>query len=252
MTDIALREIRIDGGSQSREKLNQEVIGDYAQLIRAGVSFPAVVLFYDGEHYWLADGFHRYAATAIAVTMDGKIHCEIRQGTRRDAVLFSVGANAIHGLRRTQADKRRAVQTLLNDEEWTTWSDRAIAERCGVSHPLVGEMRKRLGSIEVVNSSTCSNPSELNQRSGLDGKTHPGLKLVTRAAGNSPTQRVPICEYEAVEDSQIEINFELDSNELRIYSPWDSVALTYPQALNLLEYLDSIRHKLKARLAQAC
>jgi len=34
-----------------------------------------------------------------------------------DAVFNSVGANAEHGLRRTNADKRRAVLTLLNDDE---------------------------------------------------------------------------------------------------------------------------------------
>ena len=34
----------------------------------------------------------------------------------------------------TNADKRRAVETLLNDAEWATWSDREIARQCGVHH----------------------------------------------------------------------------------------------------------------------
>jgi hypothetical protein len=70
--------------------------------------------------------------------------CEVRQGTRREAVLFSVGANASHGLRRTNADKERAVKVLLSDDEWKEWGDREIASRCGVTHPFVGQIRKGL------------------------------------------------------------------------------------------------------------
>lgn len=32
---------------------------------------------------------------------------EVLRGTKRDAILYSVGANSTHGLRRTNADKRR-------------------------------------------------------------------------------------------------------------------------------------------------
>jgi hypothetical protein len=39
----------------------------------------------------------------------------------------SVSANAPHGLRRTNADKRRAVVRLLEDTEWSQWADREIA-----------------------------------------------------------------------------------------------------------------------------
>jgi hypothetical protein len=49
-----------------------------------------------------------------------------------------------HDLRRTNEDKRRAVLTLLQDEEWTQWSDREIARRCGVSHQMVAPIRSSL------------------------------------------------------------------------------------------------------------
>jgi hypothetical protein len=61
--------------------------------------------------------------------------------TGREAILFSVGANATHGIRRTNADKRNAVLKLLGDPEWGQWSDSQIAKICGVSHAFVGEMR---------------------------------------------------------------------------------------------------------------
>ena len=68
----------------------------------------------------------------------------VKQGTRRDAVLHSVGANAKHGLRRTNADKRRAVMRLLEDEEWSGWSDRQIARSTSTSNTFVSKLRSSL------------------------------------------------------------------------------------------------------------
>ena len=53
-----------------------------------------------------------------------------------------MGSNADHGKRRSNADKRRSVELLLKDQDWTSWSDREIAKQCAVSHPFVAEIRK--------------------------------------------------------------------------------------------------------------
>ncbi len=63
---------------------------------------------------------------------------------RGDAVLYSVGADATHGARRTNAGKRKAALTLLQDEEWTGWSDSEVARRTGTSHPFVAKVRAGL------------------------------------------------------------------------------------------------------------
>ena len=55
-----------------------------------------------------------------------KISADVREGSRRDAILYAVGANASHGLKRTNRDKRNAVMVLLKDPEW---SDRADGPR---------------------------------------------------------------------------------------------------------------------------
>lgn len=141
---IRLDAIKRDGGTQTRIGLNLETVNEYAEALRDGAVFPDIVVFYDGADYWLADGFHRYEAHKEAGAT--QINCDLRQGTRRDAVLYSVGANATHGLRRTNADKRRAVETLLRDEEWAKWSDREIARRAGVSDRFVNGIRKEMPS----------------------------------------------------------------------------------------------------------
>ena len=139
MSMMALSDIRTDGGTQSRASLYQNIIEDYSAALGEGASFRPVVVFYDGREHWLADGFHRYHAHQKLGLVE--IGVDIRQGTRRDAVLHSVGANDNHGLRRTNEDKRRAVLTLLNDDEWVKWSDREVARQCSVSHEFVRRLR---------------------------------------------------------------------------------------------------------------
>ena len=136
---IKLFMIRLDGGTQSRASLSESTIDEYAEAMANGATFPPVTIFHDESSYWLAEGFHRFHAHERAGRES--IACDIRQGTRRDAVLFSAGANAEHGLRRSNEDKRRAVMTLLGDNEWREWSDREIARRCGVSDRFVNGLR---------------------------------------------------------------------------------------------------------------
>jgi len=136
---LSLDVIQIDGGTQSRATLNQHVVDDYAEAIKAGATFPPIVVFYDGKKHWLADGFHRFHAYQKAGK--AKVAADIRQGTRRDAILHSVGANETHGLRRTRDDKRRAVMTLLNDAEWAAKPERWIATTANVSHTYVQKIR---------------------------------------------------------------------------------------------------------------
>ncbi|PYS47407.1 MAG: hypothetical protein DMF68_16065 [Acidobacteria bacterium] len=140
--EITLSRIRTDGGTQPRAQLNFLTIDEYAEAMQEGAKFPPVTLFYDGSEYWLADGFHRVAAARKAGRET--IDCEVTQGTRRDAVLYSLGANATHGLPRTNEDKRRAVKMLLEDKEWAEWSDSLIAQKTSTSQPFVSKLRREL------------------------------------------------------------------------------------------------------------
>jgi len=140
---IEVELLRLDGGTQPRAALNFLTIEEYAQAMLGGVQFPPVTVFYDGTDYWLADGFHRVRAAEQAGM--ATIPADVRQGTRRDAVLFSVGANASHGMRRTNKDKRRAVETLLRDAEWGDWPNTKIATVCAVAESFVRKMKDELG-----------------------------------------------------------------------------------------------------------
>lgn len=134
--------IRIDGDTQSRVELNQAVVDDYAEAYRAGAQFPAVTVFFDGTDRWLADGFHRYFGAKAAG--QARIFEEVIPGTKLDAQLYSFGVNKAHGLRRSNADKRRAVEGALRHPVSSTWSDNQIAKHCGVHHSTVGDIRRSL------------------------------------------------------------------------------------------------------------
>ena len=136
---LPVSQIRRDGGTQVRIAQNQFTIDEYAEKMVAGAIFPPVVVFFDGSEYWLADGFHRINA-AIQAGIE-HINVDIKEGDKRDALLYAVGANSSHGLRRTNEDKRNAVLLLLNDPEWVEWSDREIAKACCVDHKFVGKIR---------------------------------------------------------------------------------------------------------------
>ena len=137
---LNLNAIRIDGGTQPRERIDMDAVGDYADAIKAGTELPPIVVFNDGAEHWLADGFHRYHAHKQAGRVS--ISADVRSGTLDDAKLFASGANASHGLRRTNEDKRRAVQMTLSVQSSAEWSDTKVAEHCGVSVPFVSAIRR--------------------------------------------------------------------------------------------------------------
>ncbi len=159
---IPINLIKRDGNIQSRISISALITDEYAEHMEEETKnpFPPLSVVFDGQFYWLWDGFHRLAAAEKVGWTE--IECDVQRGTRRDAILFSCGANSVHGLRRTNADRRRAVQLMLDDNEWKRWSDRVIAEKCGVCQPFVSGMRK----------GTTDNGYQLPMpHTGADGKT---------------------------------------------------------------------------------
>ena len=146
--EISIRQIAIDHDLQSRVQTDMDVVKDYSEALLAGAIFPQVVIYYDGQSYWLADGFHRVEAYRRAGRVS--IPADVRHGERRDAMIFSVGANLKMGLHPTTADRRKAVRMLLDDAEYFNYSDKTIAELCGVSGPTAGRYRREFCSERGV------------------------------------------------------------------------------------------------------
>jgi hypothetical protein len=147
-----------DADAQMRvEKIRTETVNDYAEAMLKGDKFPPVIVYHDGADYWLGDGYHRVKAAKKAEFET--IDAEVQQGTAKDAILCGAGANATHGLQRTQADKRKAIVRLLTDPEWARWSDRKVAEATKTDHKTVGKIRRELscggGEIPTKRELSC-------------------------------------------------------------------------------------------------
>ncbi len=137
MRTVSLTKIRIDGGTQSREAIDQKTVDEYANAYAALVKMPPLVVYFDGVDAWLADGFHRYHAAKKAGTQ--AVDVDWREGTLETAKFYAAGANAGHGLRRNDGDKQRAIQMLLETSQGRKWAGlkgdaglKKIAAHCGV------------------------------------------------------------------------------------------------------------------------
>jgi ParB-like chromosome segregation protein Spo0J len=152
MTTLRLDRITQDKSIQQRiGGLQAARVREYSKAMQTTDTFPPITVFHDqGQNtYWLADGFHRCAAAAAAGFTE--IEAEVIAGTYRHALLHAAGANAAHGIRRTNADKRKAVLTLLTDDEWSQWSDHEIAKRTHTTQPFVSKLRRltRTGTVRL-------------------------------------------------------------------------------------------------------
>ncbi len=189
---LTLDEIRRDGGTQPRAAIDLKHVKLLEEQMEDGFTLEAIAVFYDGKSYWLADGFHRWQAHHNR--SEEVIACVIHQGSRRDAVLYSVGANADHkpALPRSRQDKRRAVTTLLQDPEWKEWSDREIARQCNVSNRFVTNLRNSLTvNVHSENSRLTDNVISDNTQRTYKTKHGTTAKMNTSKIGKSGKQVDP-------------------------------------------------------------
>lgn len=165
---IALEQIDIYSGTQTRVATNDDAVSGYAEDMKQGAQFPPIDLYFDGSKYYLSDGFHRFLAAKRIEERD--IEAQVFEGSRTDALVAALGANATNGLYRTNADKRHAVEIAL--EEWTGHSNAYLADICKVSIELVRRVRKAMG---------LDHPDKVI---GKDGKSYPaGIEQSARHGG---------------------------------------------------------------------
>lgn len=158
---LKIEAIRIDGDTQPRVELDQDLVAEYADLYEAKVELPPLEVVFDGSDHWLVDGFHRrWGAAKAGVT---SLKCNITLGSLDEARWRSYAANQTHGKRRTNEDKRKAVLAALRHPSGAGLSDSQIAEHLGINHTTVSKYRKEL-------ESTCEIASQ-TERTGRDGRT---------------------------------------------------------------------------------
>jgi hypothetical protein len=178
MQKIRLSEIVTNSGTQTRADLDPAVCDEYREHYLAGDTFPPLDVFRIASKFVLVDGFHRLRAASSAGLSE--IDCAVHTGTLLEALKFALGANQRHGLRRTNADKRRAVEMSL--QAFPELSNREHALLCGVTHPFVA-------NVKALVTVTTLSPS---QRSG-NSKPPPNKQIYSDGVARSqpPTAAPP-------------------------------------------------------------
>ena len=199
---MKIEELIVDSRLQNRVEINIDAVNEYAESMSNGDTFPDIVVFCDSAKYYIADGFHRYHAYRKAGIEE--VQVEVRPGLIRDAILFACGVNAKHGLRRTTADKRKAIITLLSDDEWKNWSSRKISLFCGVHHTTVENIRKDFNNLT---GELASEKDEILLPKTRTYVTKHGstAQMNTSAIGKSQDEEKPLDYFTKVDFGEIEI-----------------------------------------------
>jgi len=208
------------------------MVDNYAEAMLEGAEFPPIVVFFDGKEYWLADGFHRYHATRK--NKRASIVANIIKGTVRDAILYSFGANGMHGLQMSNEDKRRIVLEMLNDFEWGGWSDREIARRCHVSHTFVTKLR---ASLEAAQPETI-------KYKGSDGEVREQVRKPKKTSAAGPVNvSTPVAEVTDKHDEKQEaIEYLIEEND-KLKDQLASSTSDDPEFAK--EHIDELRAEVK-------
>lgn len=114
--ELAIADIALDVKLQPRDQIDDELVAEYAEAIASGAVFPPVTVFAvkaDGRNL-LADGWHRLYAHRKAGR--DTIAVEITPTeTFKDALRFSLRANARHGKRRDGGTLARAYRLACEE-----------------------------------------------------------------------------------------------------------------------------------------
>ena len=105
---------------------------------------PHIVVFNNGKHIYLVDGWRKYRAAKQA-RID-EIECEIIFGSLREAIRYSLSqAEKVNRKVSYKSEfTRTRIKACINDPKWGQLSDRWIARMCGVSHALVNKMHNEI------------------------------------------------------------------------------------------------------------
>lgn len=245
---IEIKRIKADPAFQFRAAVNPEIVAQYAEAMGEGATFPPVQLYQVGEELLLVDGWHRLEAARK--TKAKQIDAEVTKGTRGEALKAAIGANATHGLARTNEDKRRAVAALLMDPELCRLSAREAAAVAGVSHVYIVKQRERYG-VEA------GRVLEDEQRRRVDGEVPKVWEKVLKShylAGDIMRAGSParLAAYWS-DDEQRREALDLRADELATDDAWPWVMdKTHAQRVARVGDLDSVADLERALRSTEC
>lgn len=149
---VPVSELRLVPELQMR--LDPKDEGDYLSDLTEAEGkwvFPRIKCCLIRNRLYVVDGFTRTRAALLYAERvenpDYPVKIIVRESTKKEAFIESLGSNAEHGYRRSNADKRHVVKQALAKLRGYSCED--IAELCKVSAPFVYRIRASLAEPET-------------------------------------------------------------------------------------------------------
>jgi len=183
-TKMNVADIIVDMEYQMRATMSEEAIDQYAEEMADGKKFdPVTVVEVESVGLVLAEGFHRVEATKRAGLTS--IDANIIKGTLRDVKEHAYGANSAHGVRQTNADKRKKVMKALADPDFSGFRTTDYAAMCQVTERFINKIRHEM-SPKPGTVPTLENSLEVQKQISPPAGESDGTGTAEAPAGGEP------------------------------------------------------------------
>lgn len=152
---VQIKALVSDEKFQSRTRTDEGTLADYKDAMSNGASMPPIVVADVDGVLFIVDGWHRVSAALALGWLE--LEAFVEPMTINEAVWEAASANKAHGLRRSNADKIRAVEMVFALDDTASVSDREIARRIGVSHEFVRQHRSRGATPDTMEGDDIEN-----------------------------------------------------------------------------------------------
>ncbi len=208
-------QIIVDPRIQCRVRgLNPETVESYrlAMLEGGWGEFPPVILFRDGDKFYLSAGFHRHEAAGQADLTEDL--AEVRPGGWSAAYWFALTDNLANGLQLGREDKKEILKRMMGmgdeplPEGEPVPSARSLANTLGVSHSTVAawiaELQEVTGQNRPVGPTVGADGRVYNTGKIVDANKRDGFRgnrSQQSTGGNPPVAPQPRYVNDADDDS---------------------------------------------------
>jgi len=199
---IAISTLTCDPDLQVRVRLSKEAISQFAERMKTEAdlkAFEAVIVYFDGTNYWLADGHHR--VEAAKKSGHSNVWAIVRNGERKEALWTAITENSKHGVNLTRADRRRSIELII--EQWPEKSTTLIAEATKSSQSTVDRIKRQLTQMGKLKQPHKTIGKDGRVRSASQKKNSTGTPTVTtpttKATAKKESSTQPAL-FEAVDD----------------------------------------------------
>lgn len=226
-TNLRCDLIEATTATQMRVKLDAGTIDAYCEDLKNGAIFPPIDVFKEkgSGRYILSDGFQRLLAHIHAEIET--IDCEVHRGGMHEALLHALGANAQHGLRRSNADKRNAVMMALKDPEISRLAQNEIADLCRVHRNTVRKLQHEILTADDAHNVHSNNGNQSQEPTDDDirpTKKPPTQAEIERDELREACKAIRAFPYGGADVGKLKLN-KADIADLEYVSTWCASAV---------------------------